>query len=225
MAHDHPGDDAIRFAGPVVGPHRHICAFFRDEDEESRVLLPFIKEGLERGEKAVHIVDPTLRAQHVSRLVAQGLPIADAERRGQFVVKGWDEVYLAGDCFDPERAIATLERTLAEARREGFPQTRIVCHMEWALEDHPGVERIVEHEMRCNVMWRRLWDPVICVYDLNRFSGGVVIGIFRAHPLVLIGPVLHENPFYSPPEQYLEELRARRHDGSSRRDQAVPEVY
>jgi hypothetical protein len=225
MGSAHSGDEPIRFAGPVVGPHRHICAFFHDEDEESRVLLPFIKEGLERGEKALHIVDPMLRCQHGRRLEAQGLPIADAQRRGQFVVRGWDEVYLAGGCFDPERMLATMEQTLTGAQREGFPQTRVICHMEWALEDHPGVDRIVEHETRCNVMWRRLGDPVICVYDLNRFSGGVVMGILRAHPMILIGPVLHENPFYSPPEEYLEELRSRRHARTSRGDQAVSELY
>ena len=225
MEHPHAGNEAIRFAGPVVGPSRHICAFFHDEDEESRVLLPFIKEGLERGEKAVHIVDPMLRCQHVERLEAQGLPIMDAQQRGQFVLYGWDEVYLAGNCFDPARAMANIERMLTEGREQGFPQTRVICHMEWALEDRPGVDRIVEYETTCNVMWFRVRDPVICVYDLNRFSGGVVMGIFRAHPLILIGTVLHENPFYSPPEEYLEELRLRRHARSGRGDQAVSDAH
>jgi hypothetical protein len=219
------GDEPIRFAGPVVGPHRHICAFFHDKDEESRVLLPFIKEGLDRGEKAMHVVDPKQMRQHVRRLEDLGLPIAEAERRGQFAVHGWDEIYLAGNCFDPERMEANQEEMLTKAREQGFPQTRVICYMDWALENHAGVDRIVEHETQCNLMWNRLQDPVICVYDLNRFSGGVVMGIFRAHPMILIGPVLHENPFYSPPEEYLEELRSRRHARSSRGDQAVPEVY
>ena len=51
----------IRFAGSVLGAQRHVCAFFHSPDEEYRVLLPFIKEGFERGEKAFHIVDPKLR--------------------------------------------------------------------------------------------------------------------------------------------------------------------
>jgi len=49
----------IRFAGSVLGAQRHVCAFFHSADEEYRVLLPFIKEGFERGEKAFHIVDPS----------------------------------------------------------------------------------------------------------------------------------------------------------------------
>jgi hypothetical protein len=44
----------IRLGGSVLGPPRHICAFFNNRDDEYRVLLPFIKDGLECGEKAVH---------------------------------------------------------------------------------------------------------------------------------------------------------------------------
>ena len=66
-------DKAIRFAGSVLGAQRHVCAFFHSPDEEYRVLLPFIKEGFERGEKAFHIVDPELREQHVRRLESAGI--------------------------------------------------------------------------------------------------------------------------------------------------------
>ena len=60
----------ITFAGARLGRHRHVCAFFNTRDEEYRVFLPFIKEGLSRGEKAFHIVDPKLRGDHVIRLMA-----------------------------------------------------------------------------------------------------------------------------------------------------------
>jgi len=43
----------IRLGGSVLGPPRHICAFFNSRDDEYRVLLPFIKDGLEVGEKVV----------------------------------------------------------------------------------------------------------------------------------------------------------------------------
>ena len=54
-------EQPIRFAGSALGAQRHVCAFFHSADEEYGVLLPFIKEGFERGEKAFHIVDPELR--------------------------------------------------------------------------------------------------------------------------------------------------------------------
>ena len=54
------GEQPIHFANATLGAERHICAFFNSPDEEYRVLTPFIREGIERGEKAFHIVDPRL---------------------------------------------------------------------------------------------------------------------------------------------------------------------
>ena len=46
--------------------------------------------------------------------------------------------------------------------------------------------------------------------DLSRFSGEVVVAVRRTHPMVLIGGVLQENPFFVPPGEFLRELRERR---------------
>lgn len=43
----------ISFAGSQLVEARHVCAFFNSDDEEYRVLLPFIKDGFECGDKAV----------------------------------------------------------------------------------------------------------------------------------------------------------------------------
>src|SRR3954466_7801028 len=80
-------EQPIRFAGSVLGAQRHVCAFFHSPDEEYRVLLPFIKEGFERGEKAFHIVDPTLREEHLRRLESAGIEVAAAETKGQFELR------------------------------------------------------------------------------------------------------------------------------------------
>jgi len=36
-----------------------------------------------------------------------------------------------------------------------------------------------------------------------------VIDIMRTHPMIIIGGILQENPFYVPPDEFLEELRGR----------------
>jgi hypothetical protein len=52
-------------------------------------------------------------------------------------------------------------------------------------------------------------DPVICVYDLAKVSAGAVLDILRTHPVVLIGDLVAENPFFVPPEVFLRELSER----------------
>ncbi len=44
----------VHLAGSVLDRSRHICASFHSKDEEYDVLLPFIKEGFEHGDKAYH---------------------------------------------------------------------------------------------------------------------------------------------------------------------------
>ncbi len=40
----------------------------------------------------------------------------------------------------------------------------------------------------------------------------MIVDIVRTHPVVLVGGVLQENPFYVPPDEFLAELRARKAD-------------
>lgn len=42
----------VSLAGSHLGAVRLVCAFFMGDDEESRVLLPFIREGLSCGDYA-----------------------------------------------------------------------------------------------------------------------------------------------------------------------------
>lgn len=203
------GEEPIRFAGSALGAQRHICAFFHSSDEEYRVILPFIKDGFGCGHKALHVVDPLLRQDHLQRLTAAGIDVAGAEQSGQFELRNWADAYLRDGRFDQHRMIALLREVLDASKQQGYPLTRMVAHMEWALEERPQVEDLVEYETRVNYMWPRHRDAVICVYDLAKFGGHIVMDIIRTHPMVLIGGIIQENPFFQPPDEFLRELRQR----------------
>ncbi len=143
----------IRFAGSVLDAQRHVCAFFHNPDEEYRVLLPFIK--------AFHIVDPKLRAEHLLQLASAGIDVETAETSGQFELRNWADAYLRDGHFDQDRMLALIEEVLDGGQQQGFARTRLVAHMEWALEDRPGVDDLVEYETRLNYVLPRYKDPVI----------------------------------------------------------------
>ena len=106
-----------------------------------------------------------------------------------------------------------LEDALRGAKADGFGQTRVWANMEWALEEFPGVEDLVEYETRVNYFLPKYDDLVVCTYDLNKFGAGVMMDVLRTHPLVIIDGFLHENPFFVQPDEFLRVLRAR--DGST----------
>jgi hypothetical protein len=59
---------SVELAGVNLSGRNHVCAFVNTIDEEHRVLGSFYKNGIDRGEKAVHIVDPENREEHLKRL-------------------------------------------------------------------------------------------------------------------------------------------------------------
>ena len=208
------GTKQIRLGGCVLDSSRHVCAFFHSKDEEYRVLLPFIQEGLEQGDRAFHLVDKHHRVEHLQRLTDAGIDVATAESNGQLDVRPWEDAYLQDGHFDQHRQVRLIERVLADGKSRGFPITRLVADMEWALEECPGVHDLVEYETRLNYVLPKYDDAVCCVYDVSRFSAHVVIDILRTHPAVIIGGILHENPLFVPPDQLLAELRLRASDPS-----------
>src|SRR5471032_2524258 len=77
----------ISLASSQLGNTRHVCAFFNSDDEEYRVLLPFIKDGFTCGDKAIHLVNPSQHDDHLQRLAAVGIDTVAAQRAGQFEMR------------------------------------------------------------------------------------------------------------------------------------------
>jgi hypothetical protein len=154
-------DEPIHFAGGSLDRHRHVCAFFDSFDQEAEVIIPFVRDGLERGQKAFHIVDPDQRTSYVAHLEASGIDVRNRQDTGQFVLKNWEDAYLREGRFDQDAMLALIEGVLIGGHEEGFPLTRLVAHMEWALQDRPGVDDLVEYETRLNYVLPRYKDPVI----------------------------------------------------------------
>lgn len=199
----------VRLAGRTLKDTRHICAFFHSTEERDRILMPFFKEGFDRGEKIVHVIDDNTRQSHLKSCKACGIDVENAQKTGQLDVRSWEDAYLKDGRFDGDRMTAFLEAVL-QSSRERFGLTRLMGVMEWALTGLPGVHGIVEYECKLNYVLPKYPDPVVCVYDLNQHSGSVIMDILRTHPLVIIGGVLQENPLYVPPDEFLAQLHYRK---------------
>ena len=106
--------------------------------------------------------------------------------------------------------LALIEEMLQTGHTEGYSLTRLLAHMEWALLDKQGVEDLLEYETRLNYVIPKYDNIVICTYDLSKFGASAAIDAMRTHPVLIVGGLLHENPFFVPPDQFLLEIRERR---------------
>jgi hypothetical protein len=205
----------ISLAGSQLIESRHVCAFFNNDEEEYRVLLPFIKEGLESGDKAVHVLNPGQGQDHLQRLIDAGIDPTVAQQSGQLELRTNTEVYLPDGRFDQDRMLKVFEQLASGNAEGGFSLSRICCRMDWAVEGRSHVDDVIEFESRVNDVWLQHDDAVICTYHLGRFGGDAVIDIMRTHPMIIIGGILQHNPFFVPPDEFLREFRQRRASRSS----------
>ncbi len=201
----------VELAGVNIAGQNHVCAFFNTMDEEHRVLRSFYKGGFELGEKATHIVDAENREAYLKRLAEAGLNVQELMDTGRLELVPWTDMYVRDHRFDQDAMLASVEKLIQSGAAAGYTRTRLVGHhMDWLFHDKPAVNSLVEYEARLNHILSKYNDPVICNYDSSKFSASVAMDIMRTHPLVIIGGLLRENPFFVPPDQFLEELRERR---------------
>src|SRR4051812_38728879 len=184
--------------------HFHACAFVVGAAEERAVIDPFLLEGMKQGQKAVYIVDPEERHAHEARLAAA------SASSDLLDVTTWNEAHLKGGSFDQARMMKALEDMIREHAATGRPPMRLVGQMGWVFSEPPGIEQLVAYEASVNEVLNRGKTPTVCVYDARRLSGSMMMDLLRAHPLTVMNGVLHENPFYTPAGQLLEDIRARR---------------
>jgi hypothetical protein len=184
--------------------HYHVCAFVNGPDEERALIDPFFVAGLRRGEKAVYYVDPAQRDAHEARLRTS------ASSPDLVEVTAWQDAHLKGGSFDQDRMMVALDEMIRDHAATGRPPVRLVGQMGWVFSSPPGIEQLVAYEASVNEVLNRGKTPTVCVYDVRRLSGSMMMDLLRAHPLAVVNGVLHENPFYTPAEEMLRDIQRRR---------------
>jgi hypothetical protein len=59
------------------------------------------------------------------------------------------------------------------------------------------------YESELNHFLPRYPQVILCLYDLERFDGEVVVDVLKTHPKLLVGCTMLENPYYVEPEEFL----------------------
>jgi len=191
-------------------PGDHLCCLYETEEEHRAVLLPFLRQGLERGEKVIYIVDAHTGETVLDYLRADGVTVDSHLKSGQLRILSRDDTYLRQGVFDPEGMIALVRTETARALAEGYPALRVTGEMTWALRGLPGSERLIEYEAKLNDFFPGSKCLAICQYDRRRFDPAVLLDVLHTHPIAVIGTEVYENYCYEPPSTFLENRPAAR---------------
>jgi DNA-binding CsgD family transcriptional regulator len=186
--------------GLVFGDH--LCAIFETEEEYRFCITPFIRQGLERGEKVLYIVDAHTSEEILHYLRDDEVETESYLENGQLIILASNEVYLREGSFDPDAMITLLRHETEQALNEGFSALRATGEMTWALKGLAGSGRLVEYEAKLNEFFPTSKCLAICQYDKRRFAPEILLDVLTVHPIVIIGTEVFENFCYMPPEDF-----------------------
>jgi hypothetical protein len=182
-------------------PGSHVCAFYRGDADRDRLLTGYLGAGLAAGDKCICVVDSAYTAKQLELLPrSHGEP---GPLGSQLDVHLPESTYLAGGEFTTRHMLAFWTESMNKAEIDGYSFCRLAGEMTWALRDAPGVEHLIGYESELNRVTSSYPVTVLCLYDLDRFSGEIVVNVVKTHPQVLVQGILVENPYYIGPDEFL----------------------
>lgn len=85
-----------------LGAHDHLCLIYKTREEQFAAVVPYMRIGLERGEKCVYIVDDNTASTVTDTMHSGGIDIDSMIKSGALVILNKQEAYLKQGYFEPD---------------------------------------------------------------------------------------------------------------------------
>ncbi|NVM57806.1 MAG: MEDS domain-containing protein [Desulfobacterales bacterium] len=192
-----------------LGPGDHLCSLYETEEEHRALLTPFLRQGLDRGEKVIYLAHAHTGEIVQGYLRDDGMVVEPYLASGQLSILAVDDVYMRAGVFDPDGAIAFLRTETERAMGEGYTALRVTGEMSCVPRLLSGPQRLIEYEARLNEFFPAGKCLAICQYDRRIFDPAVLLDVLCAHPTCVVGTAVCDNFYYMPPTE------SRGHDASA----------
>jgi hypothetical protein len=192
---------SLGLPGLSTSPGTHLCAFFRGNDERNRILFPYVREGLRLGDKCFCAFDAANRDAFDAELATE----IDVEAAGdQLDVAMSSDTYLGRGSFSGPGMLEFWDQWASGALDGGrFPFARAAGEMTRTITEVMSPAELVAYESELNRFVPRYPQVLLCLYDLDDFSGQLLADIMQTHPKVLMGSTVLENLYYVEPDDLL----------------------
>lgn len=183
-------------------PHDHLCLIYDTPEEQFAAAVPFIRIGIERGEKCVYVADENTPAAILDAMRADGIDTDAALASGALTILTRNEAYLKNGAFDPEWMIGFLRGAIETAEAQGYTSFRVTGETTWALLPPDNLDPLIEYECRLGDFFPNHNLVALCQYSRKRFRPETLLHVLHTHPFVVHGGLVCDNPHYIPPESY-----------------------
>ena len=181
----------------------HVCAVYAGPAGRDAVLLPYLRAGLRGGDKVVAVVDSTSPSS-VREVLDDGVDGVGAHIQSRQLELGVaDDAYLPPGGFSTAGTIGYWDGLVGQAiGADGYRFARVLGEMSWEMRDRR--DEFLRYESELNRFAPRYPQAILCLYDLERFGGGILTDLLQTHPKLLMNGVYLDNPQYQDPDRYLD---------------------
>jgi hypothetical protein len=111
--------------------------------------------------------------------------------------------YLADGGFLPARMLQFWAAKAQQSPLRGSGLARNIGDMSWAHRSQDAVTELIGYESELNRIMANVPQVNLCLYDLTRCSGDLIMDVLKTHPKALLGGMVIDNPYYLEPDEFL----------------------
>jgi len=194
----------LGFGGFTCNWGAHIAGLYETTAERDGIIFGFLHRGDLDGDLQLYAPSERPIDQFHDDYTARFPDCAGHTRSaGRFRIIPARELYYPDGTFSPWDMDRGLDAFYTESRQDGGRNIRATAEMCWALHSVPGAEHLMAYEARLNFFIPGKPWISICLYDVTRFSGKIIMQVLQTHPYVFNGGVITENPYYQDPARWL----------------------
>ncbi len=210
-------------------PGDHVCLIYERPSEQLALTAAFVRAGLERGQRCIHIADNRTVDEVRQALAASGVDVAAEEARGALRLLTKRDTYLTHSEFSPAAMLAFLRREERQALEDGFSGLWASGEMTWVLGKEHGTDRLIEYEAALDQLTELRLSVILCQYNEAVFGRPCIHDVLRTHSGGVLRSVKEQAETVAQPAGDKEELyrflMENTHDIISLHDEAARQVY
>ena len=195
-------EDRHEALGLQLGVGDHICGFYRKPAERDDILIPFLVDGLRAGDKCTCVVDSCTPDDVLASMSAH-IEVGPYVSVCQLEVLDSYATYLADGGFLPARMLEFWAGKARQSPPGGTGVARNIGDMSWAHRSPGAVTELIGYESELNRIMANVPQVNLCLYDLTRCTGDLIMDVLKTHPKALLGGMVIDNPYYLEPDEFL----------------------